>query len=207
LPRHIIADQAGRKHQMSANPSKGDLRKVALDARDALDEAVRAAAGEKLAARGLPFEVARGAVVSGYSPIRSELDPKPLMQKLATQGARLALPAVLGRGKSLVFRAWSPGDRLTLGPLGILEPSPAAAELVPDVMLVPLAAFDRLGHRIGYGAGHYDFTLAHLRKVKPITTVGMGFAVQEIKAVPALAHDVALDYVLTEKKAFDFRST
>jgi 5-formyltetrahydrofolate cyclo-ligase len=191
---------------MSALPSKGDLRKTALDARDAMEVAARAAASEKLAARGLPFEVAAGAVVSGYSPIRSELDPVPLMQKLAAQGAKLALPAILGRGKSLVFRAWLPGDRLTMGPLGILEPSPAAAGLIPDIMLVPLAAFDGLGHRIGYGAGHYDFTLAHLRKLKPITAIGLAFAAQEIKAVPALAHDVALDYVLTEKKAFDFRS-
>jgi 5-formyltetrahydrofolate cyclo-ligase len=191
---------------MSTIPSKGDLRKTALEARDAMDAAARAAAGEKLAARGLPLEIAAGAIVSGYSPIRSELDPAPLMQKLAAQGAKLALPAVPARGKSLVFRAWSLGDRLTLGPLGILEPSPAMAELIPDIMLVPLAAFDRLGHRIGYGAGHYDFTLAHLRKAKPITAIGVAFAAQEIKTVPALAHDVALDYVLTEKKAFDFRS-
>ena len=191
---------------MPTSPSKGDLRKIALDARDAMDAAVRVTASEKLAARGLPFEIAAGTIVSGYSPIRSELDPAPLMRKLAEQGARLALPAVMARGKSLVFRAWSPGDRLTLGPLGILEPSPAKAELIPDIMLVPCAAFDRLGHRIGYGAGHYDFTLAHLRKAKPITTVGLAFAAQEIKAVPALAHDVALDYVLTEKKALDFRS-
>ena len=88
------------------------------------------------------------------------------MRTLAAQGAQLALPAITARGKSLVFRAWSPNDRLMLGSLGILEPSPAAAELVPDIMLVPLAAFDRAGHRIGYGAGHYDVTLAHLRKAK-----------------------------------------
>ena len=191
----------------SSGPSKGDLRKIALDARDALSEEMRVAASEKLAANGLPFEFAAGAVVSGYSPIRSELDPAPLMRGLALQGAKLALPAVLARGKSLAFRAWSLGDRLTLGPLGILEPSPAMAELLPDIMLVPLAAFDRLGHRIGYGAGHYDFTLAHLRKVKPIITVGLAFSAQEIKAVPALAHDVALDYVLTEKKAFRFQGS
>jgi 5-formyltetrahydrofolate cyclo-ligase len=191
---------------MSTGPSKGDLRKIALDARDTMDATARATASEKLAARGLPFELAPGTVVSGYSPIRSELDPVPLMRALAVQGAKLALPAVMARGKSLAFRAWSPNDRLMLGPLGILEPSPAAAELVPDIMLVPLAAFDRFGHRIGYGAGHYDFTLAHLRKLKPITAIGLAFAAQEIKAVPALAHDVALEYVLTEKQAFDFRS-
>ncbi|HET7885858.1 MAG TPA: 5-formyltetrahydrofolate cyclo-ligase [Bradyrhizobium sp.] len=192
---------------MSTLPSKGHLRKTALEARDAMEAETRALAGEKLAARGLPFRIEPGAVVSGYSPIRSELDPMPLMHKLAAQGARLALPAILGRGKSLSFRAWSPGDRLTMGPLGILEPSPAMAELIPDIMLVPCAAFDRLGHRIGYGAGHYDFTLAHLRKSKPIITVGLAFAAQEIKAVPSLAHDVALDYVLTENKTFDFRTS
>ena len=192
---------------MSAIPSKGDLRKIALDARDALAPATRAAASEKLAARGLPFEIAPGTVVSGYSPIRSELDPAPLMRALAAKGAKLALPAVMARGKSLAFRAWSPSDRLTLGPLGILEPSPAAAELIPDIMLVPCAAFDRLGHRIGYGAGHYDFTLAHLRKTKAIAAIGVAFAAQEIALVPALQHDVALDYVLTETRVFDFRSS
>jgi 5-formyltetrahydrofolate cyclo-ligase len=186
--------------------SKSDLRAAGLAARDALSDAERAAAALAIAGRGLPFAIAPGSIVSGYSPIRSEIDPVPLMRALAGQGARLALPAVMARGKSLAFRAWSAGDRLMLGPLGILEPSPAAAELIPDIMLVPLAAFDRAGHRIGYGAGHYDYTLAHLRKVKPIAAIGVAFAVQEIETVPALPHDVALDYVLTETQAFDFRS-
>jgi len=190
----------------SSGPTKSNLRAAALAARDALTVEQRAAAAHAVAERGLPIEITRGAVVSGYSPIRSEIDPVPLMRKLAGQGAQLALPAVMARGKSLAFRAWSAGDRLMLGPLGILEPSPAATELIPDIMLVPLAAFDRAGHRIGYGAGHYDYTLAHLRKVKAIVAIGIGFAVQEIEAIPALAHDVALDYVLTDKKVFDFRS-
>jgi 5-formyltetrahydrofolate cyclo-ligase len=191
---------------MTASASKADLRAAALAKRDALSDEQRAVAAEALAKRGVPFEITPGMVVSGYSPIRSEIDPVPLMRKLAEAGAKLALPAVMARGKSLAFRAWSPSDRLMLGPLGILEPSPAAAELIPDIMLVPLAAFDPEGHRIGYGAGHYDFTLEHLRKVKAITAVGTAFAVQQIKAVPAQPHDVALDYVLTEKKVFDFRS-
>ena len=186
--------------------SKSDLRTAALAAREALSAEQRAAAAQALAARGLPLEIVPGIIVSGYSPIRGELDPVPLMRQLAERGAQLALPAVMARGKSLAFRAWSPSDRLMLGPLGILEPSPAAAEMIPDIMLVPLAAFDRAGHRIGYGAGHYDFTLAHLRKIKLITAIGLAFAAQEIEAVPALSHDVALDYVLTETEAFDFRS-
>ncbi|MEA2838005.1 MAG: 5-formyltetrahydrofolate cyclo-ligase [Bradyrhizobium sp.] len=192
---------------MSTTPSKGDLRTAALARRDALSDEQRTAAAQALAKRGLPIDVKPGAIVAGYSPIRSEIDPAPLMKNLAALGVQLALPAVTARGKALIFRAWSPSDRLMLGSLGILEPSPAATELVPDVMLVPLAAFDRAGHRIGYGAGHYDVTLAHLRKAKAITAIGLAFVVQEIKAVPMQPHDVALDYVLTEKHAFDFRSS
>jgi 5-formyltetrahydrofolate cyclo-ligase len=190
----------------SSGPTKSDLRAAALAARDALTVEQRAAAAQAMATRGLPLEIARGTVVSGYSPIRSEIDPAPLMRALAAHGAQLALPAIMARGQSLAFRAWSPNDKLLLGPLGILEPSPAAIEVIPDIMLVPLAAFDRAGHRIGYGAGHYDYTLAHLRKLKHIIAVGLAFAAQEIVAVPALPHDVALDYVLTETEVLDFRS-
>jgi 5-formyltetrahydrofolate cyclo-ligase len=119
---------------------------------------------------------------------------------------RLALPVIAARDSPLGFRLWAPGDKLLRGPLGILEPSPDAAEIVPDIVLVPLAAFDRSGHRIGYGAGHYDRTLARLRDSKKIIAIGLAFAVQEIETIPALPHDVALDYVLTETQLFDFRS-
>ena len=192
---------------MTATLSKADLRAIALAKRDALSDEQRAAAAQAMARHGLPFVVAPGMVVSGYSPIRSEIDPGPLMRKLADEGARLALPCVTTRGKSLIFRIWHPNDRLMLGPLGIPEPSPAAAEVIPDIMLTPLAAFDRLGHRIGYGAGHYDFTFAYLRRTKHVVGIGLAFAAQEIEAVPALSHDVALDYVLTETDVFDFRSS
>ena len=187
--------------------AKATLRAAALASRDALSEAQRAAAARAIAQRGLPVEMTPGAVVAGYCPIRSELDPTPLMQALAAKGARLALPVIMQRGQSLRFRVWHAGDRLLPGSLGILEPSPAAAEIVPAIVLVPLAAFDRTGHRIGYGAGHYDRTLAQLRKSKGFAAIGLAFAAQEVKTVPALQHDVPLDYVLTEKKAFDFRSS
>jgi len=195
---------------MSDIPSKADLRAAALAARDALSEKKRAAAARAIARRGLPVEIEAGAVVAGYSPICSELDPIPLMQALAKHGARLALPVITARGQSLIFRVWHPGDRLMPGPLGILEPSPAAAEIIPDIVLVPLAAFDPVGHRIGYGAGHYDRTLAHLHKShksKGFAAIGLAFAAQQVEAVPALQHDVALDYVLTETRLFDFRSS
>jgi 5-formyltetrahydrofolate cyclo-ligase len=190
-----------------APPSKADLRTAALAKRDALSDEHRNAAAQAIAARGLPIDIKPGAVVAGYSAIRSEIDPMPLMRALAARGAQLALPVISARGQSLRFRAWFPGDRLQQGPLGILEPSPAAAEVVPGIVLVPLAAFDRSGHRIGYGAGHYDRTLAQLHKSKGFAAIGLAFAAQEVKTVPALQHDVALDYVLTEIQAFDFRSS
>src|SRR5437879_1915121 len=191
---------------MSDARSKADLRAAALAAREALNADDRAAAAHAIAVRGLPIEIKPGVVIAAYSPIRGEIDPAPLVRNVASQGARLALPVVTARGQSLRFRIWSPNDRLMPGQLGILEPSPAAAEIVPDIVLVPLAAFDRAGHRIGYGAGHYDRTLEQLRKLKAITAVGVAVAVQEVEVVPALLHDAALDYVLTETQVLDFRS-
>jgi 5-formyltetrahydrofolate cyclo-ligase len=185
---------------------KPTLRASVLAKRDALSGARRDAAAQAIAQRGLPFKIARGVVVAGYSPIRSEIDPTPLMRALAARGAQLALPVIVARDAPLTFRLWSTGDPLQRGPLGILEPRPEAAHIIPDILLVPLAAFDRSGHRIGYGAGHYDRTFAQLRQSKAVTAVGVAFAVQEINAVPALPHDVALDYVLTETQSFDFRS-
>src|ERR1700736_616992 len=190
----------------SISADKATLRATALAARDALSSEHRAAAAQAIASRGLPFEIPPGTIVAGYSPIRSEIDPVPLMRELAAQGAQLALPAIITGDQPLKFRAWSPNDRLRRGRLGILEPAPDAAEIIPDILLVPLAAFDRLGHRIGYGAGHYDRTLAQLRKLKATTAIGVAFAAQEVEAVPALLHDVALDYVLTETQLLDFRS-
>src|SRR6266849_3719351 len=185
---------------------KSALRAAALAARDALTGARRSAAAQAIALRGLPFAIMPGTIVAGYSPIRSEIDPVPLMRKLAVPGVQLALPAIIAGDQPLKFRAWSPDDRLQRGRLGILEPSADAKEVIPDILLVPLAAFDRSGHRIGYGAGHYDRTLERLRKMKAITAIGVAFAVQEVEAVPALLHDAALDYVLTEKQVLDFRS-
>ncbi|MCG6207278.1 5-formyltetrahydrofolate cyclo-ligase [Rhodopseudomonas sp. HC1] len=187
-------------------PSKNDLRAAALARRRGLSEAARTAAAMAIAARGLPFELPPGAVVSGYAPIRGELDPLPLMQALAARGARLVLPAVVQQGRPLRFHAWQPGDALLRSPLGIDEPRPEAPELNPDILLIPLAAFDGLGHRIGYGAGYYDCTLEALGAARRIITVGLAFAVQQIAAVPAAAHDVALDYVLTEHETLNFRS-
>src|SRR3954469_11779980 len=192
---------------MSAPLSQDTLRAVTLAARDGLSPGQRAGAAEAVAARGLPFAVAPGAVVAGYAPIRSEFDPMPLLRRLAVAGARLALPVITGRDQPLQFRSFSIGEALERGPLGIQQPTAASAEVVPEVLLIPLAAFDRAGHRIGYGAGYYDRSIEVLRAGNRTITVGLAFAVQEIDAIPALSHDAVLDYVLTETQTFDFRSS
>jgi 5-formyltetrahydrofolate cyclo-ligase len=190
---------------LQANAAKKSLREAALARRDALSAAQRATAADAIAARGLPVAVARGAVLSGYSPIRSEFDPVPLMRKLERDGAVLALPVIVSRDQPLLFRQWHANAELTKGQLGILEPDASAPSLDPDIVLVPLAAFDRGGHRIGYGAGHYDRSLAMLRARKTVVAIGLAFSVQEVAAVPNDGHDERLDFVLTETETIDLR--
>lgn len=129
------------------------------------------------------------------------MDPRALMGELAARGHALGLPVVQGRGKPLLFRAWRRGDALVPGSLGIPAPGPDAAPLVPDLLLVPLLAFDREGFRLGHGAGYYDMTLAGLRAIGPVLAVGIAYAGQEIARVPREAHDEPLDWVVTEGEA------
>ncbi len=165
----------------------------------------REAAAAAVATVPLPVELPAGTVVAGYAPIGSELDPLPLLRAFAAKGAALALPVVIARDHALIFRAFAPGDVLVRGAYGIFQPSSDAAEVDPDIVLVPLAAFDRAGHRIGYGRGYYDRTLQGLRAMKKLTAIGLAFAVQEIDLVPSLAHDEQLDCVLTERGLIDLR--
>jgi 5-formyltetrahydrofolate cyclo-ligase len=186
---------------------KSKLRADALARRDALPAAMRAAAAETIAARPFPLRIERGMVVAGFSPMKTEINPIPLMRKLADAGARLVLPAIAGRGKPLMMRAWTFGEALASGQWGIREPVAGAPEVAPDILIVPLAAFDRAGHRIGYGAGYYDMTINALRAMKSVTAIGIAFAAQEISQVPATERDARLDLVLTENEIIDLRGT
>ena len=186
---------------------KAEIRRAALARRDALPADARAAAAETVAARPFPVEIKPGLIVSGFSPLKSEINPLPLMRKLADAGARLALPVVAGRGNPLTMRAWAFGETLNRGVWGIREPKPEAEEVWPDILIVPLAAFDRAGNRIGYGAGYYDMTINRLRGRKPVIAVGLAYAAQEIPAVPHTPRDARLDLVLTEREVIDFRGT
>jgi 5-formyltetrahydrofolate cyclo-ligase len=179
---------------------KAELRREALARRDALPADIRAAAAQAIALRPFPLAVPPGATVSGFMPLKSEINPLPLMRKLADAGAQLALPAVAGKGKPLIMRAFTLGEPLASGVWGIREPKPDALQVHPDILLVPLLAFDRTGHRIGYGAGYYDMTITALRAQKPIVAVGIAFAAQEIAEVPSTPRDARLDLVLTERE-------
>ncbi len=150
---------------------------------------------------------AQAGCVAGYWPIRSEPDPRPLMARLAALGWQCALPVVVAPNSPLLFRRWQPGDDLEPGAYDIPEPAPGQPELEPDLLLVPLLAFDLSGHRLGYGAGHYDRTLARLRnrgrgrghgKAK-ICAVGLAYAGCECDALPVGEHDEILDMVVTER--------
>jgi 5-formyltetrahydrofolate cyclo-ligase len=184
---------------------KAELRRAGQARRDALPAEMRKAAAEAIAARAFPLTIVPSVIVSGFMPLKSEVNPLPLMRKLADAGARLALPAVAGRGKPLIMRSWQWSEPLVPGVWGIREPGPAAATVEPDIVLVPLLAFDRSGHRVGYGAGYYDLTITQLRVNKQIAAVGIAFAAQEVETVPRTAFDAQLDLVLTENETIDLR--
>jgi len=202
---HRIRDTSVSATLPSIESLKAELRAAAQALRDALPAEERKAAAEAIAARAFPLALAPGVIVSGFMPLKSEINPLPLLQKLAEAGSRLALPAIAGRGRPLTMRAWQFGAALTRGQWGIREPTADAPEAEPDILLVPLLAFDRAGFRIGYGAGYYDMTIRRLRGLKAVTAVGIAFAAQEVPKIPATERDERLDLVLTEREAIDLR--
>jgi 5-formyltetrahydrofolate cyclo-ligase len=185
---------------------KAPLRRACIARRDALPVDVRAAAAEAIALRPFPLAIAAGAIVAGFMPLKSEINPLPLLRRLATAGAALALPAIAGRGRPLMMRSYRIGDPLVAGVWGIREPAADAPEVLPDILIVPLLAFDRRGHRLGYGAGYYDMTITALRARKAVVAVGIAFAAQEVAEVPETPRDARLDLVLTERETIDCRT-
>lgn len=185
---------------------KAALRSDVLARRAHLSTAERAQAAQALADQaadlGLP---PAPALIAGFWPIRDEIDVRPLMAALADAGHPLALPVIGADGK-LLFRMWAPGEALVPAGFGTSEPGPDRPACDPAALLVPLAAFDRTGARLGYGKGHYDGAIARLSARGPLRTVGVAFAVQEVDEVPMEPHDRRLDAVLTEAGLMRFSS-
>lgn len=177
---------------------KAELRRVSLSRRDGLALDWRAKTSATLADHADSLGAVDGTVISGFWPMRSEIDPRPLMDRLRQAGAQLALPAVIDRD-TIVFRRYAEGEALVPSGFGTMAPPKDAETVAPDILLVPLAAFDDFGNRLGYGAGHYDRAIAALREAgHSPRLVGLAFAAQCVPAIPTERHDVALDAVLTE---------
>ena len=176
---------------------KAALRTEALARRDALDPEIRTAGAISIAEAVLRIAaLAEASLVGAFWPIRSEVDPRPLMTHLFARAQRVALPKVTPDG--LVFREWKAGEALVRGGFGLSEPRDDLPPVDPTALIVPLAAFDRRGHRIGYGRGYYDQAIARLSRNGPVLTIGIAFATQEVERVPSEAHDQPLDHLITE---------
>ncbi len=139
-------------------------------------------------------------IIAGYWPIQSEINPFPLLQAFEDRGFRLALPCLVSEQSSyrMIFRRFRIGDDLARGPFDIRQPGDDNAEVEPDVLLLPLLAFDARGYRLGYGGGYYDQALAALRAVRAVTAWGIAFSAQQLAEIPFEAHDQRLDGVITE---------
>lgn len=182
---------------------KKRLRTLALGRRAAMGDEIRAAASREAARHAMAAIGALGeGPVALFAPFRDEIDTFPLADALRDAGADLALPVIVARDAPLLFRRWEQGSPLVpSGSFLIPEPLPDAPEVRPAVVLVPLAAFDRLGYRIGYGAGYYDRTLEELRGRGRVRAIGFAFARQEVDAVPREDHDEPVDMMVTEMGA------
>lgn len=139
-------------------------------------------------------------IIAGYMALEAELNITPLLETLFEEGYRVCLPVVIDPAQPLVFRQWSPGDLLINDSMGIPAPAPVAPAVDPDVLLVPLLAFDDQGNRLGQGMGHYDMTMAALSAKKPIMAIGMAYEAQKIAPMPTYPTDYPMDVIITDQK-------
>ena len=182
---------------------KAEMRHQQTAKRNALHSANADAGARLVAGAGALLDFAQkrldveGVCVAGYVPIRSEIDPMPLLEACAKAGCATCLPTTPKPGEALIFRTWQIGAPLVAGLYGTSEPASDAPIRTPNLLLVPLLAFDRAGYRLGYGGGFYDRSLAGLRP-HGVVAVGIAYAGQEIPQVPRESHDAPLDGILTE---------
>ncbi|MEZ5923736.1 MAG: 5-formyltetrahydrofolate cyclo-ligase [Hyphomicrobiaceae bacterium] len=185
--------------------TKSALRKVVLARRAAIPAELAAPRAEAAAERMLAL-IARFPVgaISAFRSFGDEIGTAILLEALDAAGYGIGLPVVIGRGKPLIFRHWRPGDAMASGPYGIEQPLATSPEIAPDILVVPMAAFDAQGYRVGYGGGFYDRSLAALRARKPVVAIGLAYDEQEVEAVPRDAYDARLDHLVTPTRTLTF---
>lgn len=181
--------------------AKAELRALALRRRDALDATVQADGSRRATERLLPL-IRPGETVSLFWPMRSEIDPRGLIGRVAAAGGRVVMPVIEKR--RMFFRLFDGEDSMEAGVFGTRHPHGGQATADPDFIIAPLAAFDRSGGRIGYGAGYYDMAVADLKaRARPFRIAGIAFSCQEVGAVPVEPHDVLLPLIATERELIE----
>lgn len=184
---------------------KAALRKRMMAQREALTAAERKLSALGVATLGLPPGLGdKPAIVSSYWSIGAELDPGKLERRLISEGHRICLPCIQGKTEPMLFRLWQHGDPMRERKWGIREPIDPAPTVDPDILLVPLLAWDAQGYRLGYGGGYYDRTIQALRARKPVVVVGFAYDEQKVDAVPRLDYDERLDWMLTPSETIRF---
>ena len=185
---------------------KATVRSRARERRGAIPYAIRDKAGNQGAAHFIAMiPLAPNSIVSAFWPMDGEFDSLPLINALQQAGHQIALPVVLGVDQPLCFRRWRPGDAMTVSAFGVSEPLASAPALQPDVVVTPFLAYNNEGFRLGYGGGYYDRTLRALRQAGPgLLAVGLGFAAQEMPALPIDDHDEPMDWLVNERGAQSF---
>lgn len=188
------------KDNQSIADEKKQVRKAAGDVRKTAHEQLKARAAQALVDQGLGFAGdLTGKTVSGFIPYLSEIDTRALLSALGAHGCETCVPVVIENNTPLEFRAWAPGEPTVPGRWGIPVPPDGSRVVDPDVLLVPMLAYDRYGYRLGYGGGFYDRTLEKLRAMKPVIAIGVAYSAQQVDEVVRGEHDQPLDWILTEE--------
>lgn len=193
------ADTQPSGSALDLKAEKKRLRQAALEQRAKAAQAATNGGPQLCTHLLAEIDIPAGAVVSAYWPMRDEIDPRPTLEALHDRGHPIGLPAMPAKAQPLEFRAWTPGAALEDGGFGTQVPRASAAVVTPQVLLVPLLAFDRAGYRLGYGGGFYDRTLAGLRAARPTAAIGLAYAAQRAEALPREPTDIPLDSIATEQ--------
>ncbi len=194
---------------MSVDDEKQELRRTAKEGRSGWARTAGEGAAGRLkenflrTAQGFPSRPESSDIIAGFWPMADEIDVRPLIARLHEDGQGVALPVVVGNAEPLIFRKWEPGLPLDDGGFGTSHPGPEQAEVRPGILLVPLLAFDVPGHRLGWGGGFYDRTIAKLRSHGPVITVGIAYQAQQVDSVPHMETDVPLDWMVTDRDVLE----